>query len=293
MNKSKITLAIQKAGRLTQGSIDFLRRAGLDFDVSKQRLYSSCRNFPLEILYIRDDDIGQYVEAGTVDLGIVGQNVLYEERPKVKKLLNLRFGFCSLIIAVPRKSDIEDIKGLKCKKIATSYPNSTKRFFKEKSISLTIMPISGAAEVIPTLGITSAIADLTATGSTLALNDLRVIAKIYDSEAVLIANRTLTKSEKDSQPIKQLLTRFKAVLSARNYKYVVMNVPQRSLPKLRKFIGVRPCFYLKSDPPEDLSRRWISIQSVIKEDVFWETVERLKNLGASGITVLPIEKVIV
>lgn len=288
LNSKNLKLAIQKEGRLTDETLEFLRKSGLEFESYKQRLFSSCRNFPLEILYVRNDDIPDYVASGTVDLGIVGQNILNEERPKVKKLLNLRYGFCSLIIAVPKESEIKDIQGLKNKTIATSYPESTRKFFLGNNIPVEVVSISGSVEITPALGVAQAIVDLTSTGSTLALNDLRALTKVYDSEAVLIANeQTLVNGKKDL--LSKLLTRFKGVLSAKDYKYVMMNAPKSVLPKLKK---ITPG--LKSPTISPLAKEgWISVQTVIKEDVFWETIERLKQVGASGIIVLPIEKMII
>jgi ATP phosphoribosyltransferase len=288
INNKNLKLAIQKQGRLTDETLEFLRKSGLEFESYTQRLFSSCRNFPLEILYVRDDDIPDYVASGTVDLGIVGQNILNEKRPKVKKLLNLRYGFCSLIVAVPKELDIEDIKGLKNKIVATSYPESTKKFFKENNIPVEVVSISGSVEITPALGIAQAVVDLTSTGSTLALNDLKVLTQIYGSEAVLIANEeTLRNGKKDL--LNKLITRFKGVLSAKDYKYVMMNAPKNALPRLKK---ITPG--LKSPTTSPLAKEgWISIQTVVKEDVFWETIEKLKHVGATGIIVLPIEKMII
>lgn len=286
LNNKNLKLAIQKQGRLTDETIAFLRKSGLEFDSYKQRLFSVCRNFPLEILFVRDDDIPDYVASGVVDLGILGQNILNEERPSVKKLLNLRYGFCSLAVAIPKDASIEMVKDLDGKTIATSYPRSAKKFFDENEVSVKLVPITGSVEITPALGVAEAIVDLTSTGSTLALNDLKILQKIYDSESVLIANKD-TVSEK-SNLLENLLTRFKGVLSADNYKYVMMNAPEAILPKLKKIIPG-----LKSPTISPLAKDgWISVQSVIKEDVFWETIERLKKEGASGIIVLPIEKMI-
>jgi len=288
LNNKNLKLAIQKQGRLTDETLEFLRKSGLEFESYKQRLFSSCRNFPLEILYVRDNDIPDYVASGTVDLGIVGQNILNEERPKVKKLLNLRYGFCSLIVAAPKESAIKDIKELKGKKIATSYPQSTKKFFQKNNIPVEVVSISGSVEITPVLGVAQAIVDLTSTGSTLALNDLRFLTKVYDCEAVLIANeKSLLNGKKNL--LGKLITRFKGVLSAKDYKYVMMNAPEGILPKLKKIIPG-----LKSPTVSPLAKEgWISVQTVIKEGVFWETIEKLKQVGASGIIVLPIEKMII
>ena len=222
MDNKSLKLAIQKEGRLTEETFDFLRKSGLEFESYKQRLFSSCRNFPLDLLYVRDDDIPGYVASGSVDLGIMGQNLLYEERPQVKKLLNLRYGFCALTLAVPKESTVKTIADLEGKTIATTYPNSTKNFFTKSGISIQTIQISGSVEIAPTLGVAQAIADLTSTGSTLALNDLRPLAKIYDSEAVLIANEQTLAIENKKALLEKLLTRLKGVLSAKNYKYVMI-----------------------------------------------------------------------
>lgn len=288
LNNNNLKLAIQKEGRLTEETLEFLRSSGLEFESYKQKLFSLCRNFPLEILYVRDDDIPDYVEKGIVDLGILGQNILNEKRPRVKKLLNLRYGFCSLVIAVPKESNIKSLKDLNGKTIATSYPESTKKFFRENNISTEIVKISGSVEIAPALGVAQAVVDLTSSGSTMALNDLRLLTKIYDSEAILVANgNSITNGRRVL--VEKLLMRFKGVLSAKNYKYVMMNAPETILPNLKKIVPG-----LKSPTISPLaSPGWISIQTVIKEEVFWETVEKLKAAGAQGIIVLPIEKIII
>jgi len=283
-----LKLAIQKKGRLTDETLEFLRRSGLEFESYKQRLFSSCRNFPLEILYVRDDDIPDYVASGTVDLGIVGQNILNEEKPKAKKLLNLGYGFCSLMLAVPKESEINDIKNLTGKTIATSYPKSTKDFFQKNKIPVKIVRISGSVEITPALGVADAIVDLMSTGSTLALNDLRMVTKIYDSESVLVANEQALVNGKKNL-LEKLLIRFNAVLSAKDYKYIMMNASGDVLPKIRESIPG-----LKSPTISPLAEEgWFSIQTVIREDIFWETIEKLKKVGATGIIVLPIEKMII
>lgn len=288
LNNKNLKLAIQKQGRLTDETIYFLRRSGLEFESYKQRLFSTCRNFPLEIFYVRDNDIPDYVASGTVDLGIVGDNTINEKNPKVRRTLDLDYGFCSLVIAVPKESEIKSITDLKSKTIATSYPNSVKEFFDKKSISTKIINISGSVEIAPSLGVADSIADLTSTGSTIALNDLRIIEKIYESSAVLIANSKSFSNGK-SDLLKKLIIRFEAVLAAKNYKYVMMNARSELLPVIEKFIPG-----LKSPTVSTLSKPgYISIQTVIKESIFWETIEKLKKIGASEIIVLPIEKMII
>lgn len=288
INGNNLKLAIQKEGRLTEETLAFLRRSGLEFESYKQRLFSSCRNFPLEILYVRDDDIPDYVASKTVDLGIMGQNLLYEERPRVKKLLNLRYGFCSLTLAVPKESGINNISDLNGKAVATTYPKSTLDFLRKNNVAAQMVRISGSVEIAPALGIAQAVADLMSTGSTLTLNDLRPLSKIYDSEAVLIANATTTSCKEKKTLLADLMTRFKGVLSAKNYKYVMMNAPEVMLPKLKKLVPG-----LKSTTTSPLARTgWMCVQAIIKENVLWQTIKMLKKAGVSGIIVLPIEKMV-
>lgn len=213
LNNINLKLAVQKNGRLTQETINLLYEAGLEFDVYKQSLFSSCRNFPLDILYLRDDDIPNYVERGAVDLGVVGQNILYESNKRVTNIIGLNFGFCSLSIAIPEESNIKKIEQLKDARIVTSYPNATKEYFKKKNIPVNIIAVSGSVEIAPALGLADAIVDLVTTGRTLALNDLRIIEKIYDSQAILIAGSKNNLSEEKQILMQKLIDRFKKVLS--------------------------------------------------------------------------------
>ena len=288
METSRIKLAIQKEGRLTDETLEFLRKSGLEFESYKQRLMSVCRNFPLEILFVRDNDIANYVASGVVDIGSLGQNILNEKRPKVKKLLDLRFGFCSLVIAVPKESTIQSVAELNGKKVATSNPESTRRFFKERNLKVEIIAISGSVEITPILGMAEAITDLSSTGSTLALNDLRILSEIYDSESVLITNSKIKSDGKKWFLIDKLLFRFKGVLSAQKYKYVIMNAQENILPRLLKIIPGLKLPTLTTS----VRKGWISVQTVVKEDVLWETIERIKKLEVEGIIVLPVEKII-
>lgn len=286
LNNGSIKLAIQKNGRLTESTLNLLKSAGLEFESYKQQLFSSCWNFPLNIVYLRDDDIPDYVASGAVDLGIVGENVILEQRSNVTMQLKLGYGYCSLCLAVPKESYITSSSELDNKKIATSYPQSTKRYLNKKGIEGEIVEINGSVEIAPALQMADAVIDLVSSGSTLALNDLRVIEKIFDSQAVLIENKNLSKEK--VTVIKKLLTRLNGVLAAQNYKYVMMNAPASILKTIQKIVPG-----LKSPTISSLSiKGWISIQTVIKEDVFWETIEKLKNAGATGILVLPVEKLI-
>lgn len=289
LNNKNLKLAIQKEGRLTEDTLEFLRRSSLEFESYNQRLFVLCRNFPLEILYVRDDDIPGYVSSGTVDLGIIGQNILNEEKYNVKKLIDLGYGFCSLIIAVPNESKFTKISDLANKTIATTYPRSATNFFKENHIPVKIVHISGSVEITPALGVAQAIVDLVSTGSTLALNDLRILTKIYDSEAVLIANEESIGINGRKAILQKLMTRFKGVLSAKNYKYVVMTIPEKILGEILKVVPG-----LKSPSVSPLAKKgWLSVRTIIKEEIFWETMEKLEMAGAQGIVVLPIEKMII
>ena len=288
LDDSNLKLAIQKDGRLTEETVSLLRSIDLGFENYKQRLFSTCRNFPLEILYVRDDDIPYYVSSGIADLGIVGQNIVFESKLKVKKLLNLRFGFCSLVVAVPEEAKINKIEDLKNKKIATSYPNSTRDYFKKRNIPVNIVKISGSVEIAPSLEMASAIVDLVATGSTLALNGLKIIEKISTSEAVLIANPKIKKGADRGLLIQKITSRLKTSLSAKNYKYLIMNIPSESLPKIKKLIPSLKMQHLDKIDKNEV----ITVQAAIKEEVLWNTIDQAKNLGASKLFVLPIEKII-
>jgi len=286
--KNNIKLAIQKSGRLSNDSTKLLKSAGFQFEVFERRLFTTCRNYPLEIIYSRDDDICNLVVEGIVDIGIVGQNLVNEKRLKVKKLLNLRFGFCSLAVAIPKKSKIKQISDLNGLTIAATYTKSAQKFLKDNNITAKLIKMYGGVEAAPTLGTADAIIDLVSSGSTLAMNDLKILTIIYNSEAVLIANAKSMKATKKNKILNQILLRFKGILSAKTYKYISLNTPKKILPKLKK----------KLHSPVPLTIRqlmrpdWINVQCVIKEDVLWDTTGLLKKLGVTNILVLPIEKII-
>ncbi len=288
MNTNNLKLAIQKDGRLTDETLEFLRASGISFESYKRKLFSTCRNFPMDIIYVRDDDIPGYVESGVVDLGILGQNVLNEERPKVKKLLNLRYGYCTLTLSVPKESDITTASDLEGKTIATTYPRSTEQFFASLGVFVKTVTIRGSVEITPSLGIASAIVDLTSTGSTLTLNDLRPLIPIYRSEAVLIANENVSLNSQKQQILKQLLTRCKSVLSARDYKYIVMNAPKSAVMKVKKIMPGITVNVVSIDPSSPTTQ----LSGVVKEDIFWSLYERLKTLGVSNLYMLPVKNII-
>lgn len=281
-----LRLAMQRSGRLTENSLDLLRGIGLEFESYGQRLFSHCRNFPLSILYGRDDDIPGYVSLGTVDLGIVGRNLVFEEEAQVEELLPLGFGYCELVVAVLRDSPITRPEELLERRIATSYPNSARQYFRELGGLPEIIEISGSVEVAPSLGLADGIVELTATGSTLLLNDLRQIHTILSSEASLFANpKALADPEKRAN-IDRLLLRINAVRAAKRYKYLMMNAPLDALPQIRAVVpGLKaPTVVPLADPG------WVAVHTAIQEDVFWESIERLRAAGATEILVSSLEK---
>jgi ATP phosphoribosyltransferase len=289
LSDDHIKLAVQKDGRLTEDTRDLLRTVGLHFESYKQQLFSICRNFPLDILYVRDDDIAEYVAEGVVDLGIVGQNLVIEAEKPVEEVLSLNYGHCSLKVAVPAESGITRIEQLSGCKIATSYPVTTSRFFAEHKIDVDVITISGSVEITPALGVSSAIVDIVSTGSSLRLNDLVAIHNVIDSQSVVIANPySMTNSDKVAI-IERLLTRFRGVMTASEYKYVMMNVPTKELEYISTIMpGLKSPTVL---PTADSD--WMAIHTAVREDVFWDVIEELKSLGAQGILVSSIEKMFV
>ncbi len=285
---ARVKLAVQRRGRLTELTLALLRHAGLEFDSYEQRLFSSCRNFPLDIMYGRDDDIPQYVSSGVVDLGIVGRNLLFEEGVQVEELLAPGFGFCQLLVAVPKESGIGEIEQLWGKKIATSYPKSAKRFFAEKGVPVEIVTLSGSVEIAPAMRIADAIVELSATGSTLLLHDLVPIYTILDSEAVVAADPNALSNPEKGPQISRLLTRIKASISAQRYRYIMMNAPRSALPHIQEITpGLKSPTVMPLLDPD-----WVAVHTAIREEDFWEIVERLREVGASEILVTPIDKLL-
>jgi ATP phosphoribosyltransferase len=284
----QLRLAIQREGRLTENTLSLLRSIGLEFESFGRRLFSNCRNFPLALLHTRDDDIPEYVAAGSVDLGIVGRNLLHEEQANVEELLPLGFGYCSLVVAIHKDSPITSVEQLAGAKIATSYPGSARLFFASRHIPVEIITISGSVEVAPLLGLASAIVDLTATGSSLVLNDLRPLETVLESEAVLAANpQALTDPEKRAS-VDRLLLRIKGVLAAKRYRYVMMNAPRAALDEIKRIVpGLKSPTVVPLADPE-----WVAVHAALREEIFWEAIEALRAAGASEILVSPIEKLI-
>lgn len=288
LKKENLKIAIQKSGRLTDESLKVLEHMGLEIEsYGGRRLFATCRNFPVEIIFCRDDDIPGYVESGVADIGIVGQNIILESGSKLKEISKPGFGYCKLTIAVPKNSGINELSELKGKSIATSFPNITRQFFESCDIPVKIIEITGAVEITPALGVADAIVDITSTGSTMILNDLRPIEEIMETEAVIaVGEKSLPKSKQAL--LQQMITRLKGVLTANGLKYVMMNAPKDSLDAIK---NVAPG--LNAPTVMELAREgWIAVHAVINEAQFWKVVPDLKKLGAEGILVLPIEKIV-
>ena len=288
LNKENLKIAIQKDGRLTEDSLRTLRMMGLEFEVYGRRLFAACRNYPVEILFCRDDDIPGYIERGTVDIGIVGQNVLREVgATATREILRPGFGYCKLVAAVPKESNITTIKDLQGKIIATTFPNTTRKYFAKRGIDIKTTVIAGSVEITPALGVADAIVDIMASGSTLLLNDLRPIETILETEAVLVRNeKKLSKDKEDL--IAQMLVRLESALVAKNLKYIMMNAPKENIDKIKNIApGLDAPTVVELTKPG-----WLAVHAVMNEDEFWKVASKLKSLGARGILVSPIEKII-
>ena len=283
----KLKIAIQKSGRLYDDSVRILKECGIDLNIGMNKLKADAMNFPLEVFFLRDDDIPQYVEDGVADIGIVGENVLVEKGKDVKVREKLGFGKCRLSIAVPKGEQYTGVKFLKGKKIATSYPIILKQFLKKNKVNSEVHEISGSVEIAPGIGLANAICDLVSSGSTLFMNGLKEAEVIFKSEAVLIQNKSLTKEQLGL--VKKLLFRFNSVKKAKHNKYILLNAPNN---KLKEICNILPG--MKSPTILPLAEKgWSSVHSVVTEDQFWDIIEALKENGAQGILVIPIEKMIV
>ncbi|HZH37016.1 MAG TPA: ATP phosphoribosyltransferase [Flavisolibacter sp.] len=282
-----LKLAIQKSGRLHEDSIKLLNDCGITVRSGGNQLRAVAENFPLEVYFLRDDDIPQYVEDGVAHIGIVGENVLFEKRKEAEIVTQLGFGKCRLSIAVNKAEEYSSPKFLAGKKIATSYPVLTRRFLDENSIEAEIHEISGSVELAPGIGLADAVCDLVSSGSTLFMNGLKEVQTILKSQAVLVRNKAL--NEEQQKTLAQIVFRISAVRKAKNNKYVLLNAPNSSLQQI---IDLLPG--MKSPTVLPLANgEWSSVHSVLPEDEFWEKIEALRNAGAQGILVIPIEKMIV
>lgn len=284
MNKLKI--AIQKSGRLSEKSLELLKECGIKIPDFKSKLKNSATNFPLEILFLRDDDIPKYVEQGIVDIGIIGENEVLEQGKNVDLIRKLGFANCRLSLAIPKEQEFSDLSFFEGKKIATSYPTIVSNYFSQQNISAQIVEISGSVEIAPSIGLADTIADLVSSGSTLLHNGLKEVAEILKSEAVIIASKNL---DQDVEIIlASFLFRIQAVINSRENKYILLNAPNNSIAQI---IEALPG--MKSPTVLPLAESgWSSIHSVVRENEFWEIIDELKKYGAEGILVIPIEKMI-
>ena len=286
MTETKLKIALQKSGRLSEDSHDLLKKCGIGFGSGTGKLRSEAQNFPLEIYFLRDDDIPEYVADGVADIGIVGENVLAESRKNVEIVEKLGFGKCRLSLAVPKNFQFGSVKDLAAKRIATSYPNILRDFFQKNEISAEIHTISGSVEIAPSIGLADAVCDLVSSGSTLFTNGLREVETVLNSEAVLIARPNLDETAR--KILEKLLFRIKSVKAAAQNKYILLNAPNDKLDEITRFLPG-----IKSPTVMPLAETgWSSVHSVINENDFWEIVENLKNAGAEGILVLSIDQMI-
>ena len=287
-SNGRLKIAIQKDGRITDESIGLLKAMGLDFDIRSRALFSPCRNFPLDILAVRDDDIPEYVQDSVSEFGVVGENIVVEKEAQVEIVHRLGFGKCRLAICVPRGGKIANLAGLNGKRVATSYPRTVRKFFRDERIEAEVVEISGSVEITPALDVADATCDIISTGSTARMNGLEVIHTIMSSEAVLITSSTANKSPEQLRSVEQLLTRFRSVLNARGKKYVMMNAPADAVETIKRLVpGMNSPTVVPLTQPN-----MVAIHSVVAENVFWEVMEKLKEAGASDIIAVNIEKIV-
>ena len=281
-----IKIAIQKSGRLNIDSLEILKKCGISIDNGKDQLKAAARNFPLEVLYLRNGDIPQYLRDGVVDLAIIGENLIHEKGKGIETIERLGFSKCRVSIALPKEVEFNSIKQLDGKRIATSYPNTVKCFFEENGIAADIHIINGSVEIAPNIGLADAICDIVSSGSTLFKNNLKEVVKIMESEAVLVQAPNLS-SEKN-ELIEKLRFRLRAVLRAKKSKYILLNAPNDKIEQISNILPV-----LKSPTVLPLSQKgWSSLHSVIDEGSFWDVIDALKEAGAEDILVCPIEKMV-
>lgn len=282
-----LRIAIQSKGRLHDDTMQMIAEAGIKVSSSKRTLLAGASNFPIEVLYLRDDDIPQAVADGIADAGVVGMNEFVERDSRAEVIEHLGFGACRLSIAVPKNSDYDSLRWLNGRSVATSYPNILRRFLKEQGIKADIHVIAGSVEISTGIGLADAIFDIVSSGSTLVQNNLREVETVMKSDAVLVANRKL--SDEKRAILDDLLFRMHSVMAASNKKYVLMNVPKASLQQVLDVLpGIKSPTVLPLADPE-----WSSVHTVIDEQGFWDIIGKLKEAGAQGILVLPIEKMIV
>lgn len=284
MNTLKI--AIQKSGRLNEDSLKILKDCGISVDNGNDQLKASASNFPLEILYLRNSDIPQYLIDGVADVAIVGDNLLVEKASELQIAERLGFSKCRVSVAVPKTLPYESLKDLQGLRVATSYPNTVRNYFSARGVTVDIHQISGSVEIAPNIGLSEAIVDIVSSGSTLFKNNLKEVEVILKSEAVLAVSPKIESEQLEI--LKRLQFRIQSVLKARKSRYILMNVPNEKITEVSQILPV-----LKSPTVLPLAEPgWSSLHSVIEEDTFWEVIDRLKQAGAEGILVCPIEKMV-
>jgi ATP phosphoribosyltransferase len=286
MESQNIRIAVQKSGRLSEESLKLFKACGIKFESGGSKLKTVSSNFPIEFLFLRDDDIPGYVEDGVADLGVIGENVLMEHIRQVNVVKELGFSKCRLSLAIPRNEQYTDLSYFEGKNIATSYPNLTNAFLAKQGINVTTHEISGSVEIAPSIGLAEAICDIVSTGGTLLSNGLKEVATVFQSQAVLIACKQLN-AEKQAI-LDKLLFRIDSVQRGQNAKYVVLNAKESDVANIKALL---PGMKAPSIMPLAESG-WVSIHSVISENDFWDIIEALREAGAQGILVLPIEKMI-
>lgn len=281
-----LKIAVQKSGRLYDGSMKLLKECGIEISNGNNQLRVQSANFPVEVFFLRDDDIPEYVQDGVADIGFVGENVVKEKNKGVDTIEQLGFGKCRLSVAVPKNGNLKSVADLQGKKIATSYPFILSKFLEENKVEASIHEISGSVEIAPRIGLADAICDLVSSGSTLFTNELKEIETVLFSEAVLISSKQLALSKQEI--LNSLLFRIRSVKKAKNNKYVLLNAPNNKLKTIFELLpGMKSPTVLPLAEPG-----WSSVHSVINESDFWNVIEKLKANGAEGILIIPIEKMI-
>lgn len=283
---TKLKIAVQKDGRLNEESLQILKSCGISIDNGKDQLKAVARNFPLEVLYLRNGDIPQYLRDGVVDIAIIGENLLIEKGKDIVIAEKLGFSKCRVSLAIPKGTDYSSVKDLDGKRIATSYPNTVNEYLKSKNITAELHIINGSVEIAPNIGLADAICDIVSSGSTLFKNNLEEVEVLLKSEAVLAVAPEIT-SEKQ-EVLNKLLFRIKSVLRARDSRYVLLNAPNDKIDAISKILpGMRSPTVM---PLAEAG--WSSVHTVINKDKFWEVIDELKSVGAEGILVCPIEKMV-
>ena len=283
---TKIRIAIQKSGRLNEDSLQILKDCGISIDNGKDQLKASSRNFPMEVFYLRNGDIPQYLRDGVVDIAIIGENVLIEKGEDISIVEKLGFSKCKVSLAVPKSVKYKSVQDFEGKRIATSYPNTVTNYLKEKGVKAELHIINGSVEIAPNIGLADAICDIVSSGSTLFKNNLKEVEVMLTSEAVLAVSPKI--SEERTALLKRLQFRIQSVLRARKSKYVLLNAPNDRLKDILKLLpGMRSPTVLPL-----AEEGWSSVHTVIDKDTFWEVIDELKKAGAEGILVCPIEKMV-